>query len=82
MDQMKKPNRTDEKSPRNKSTLSRVIALVVLLLVALVSATELHGWHMYVGFAFVAAGMCIALLSFKRKHAGAEMPPNNRTTSF
>ena len=67
-------NAYGDKRPRHKSTRGRIVTLIASLLIAVVSAMELHGWHMYVGFALVAIGMCFALLSFKRKYGSARMP--------
>jgi len=34
---------------------------------AIVSATQLHGWHMYVGFAIVGIGLFIGFILWNRK---------------
>jgi hypothetical protein len=35
---------------------------------AVVSATQLHGWHVYVGFAIVATGLFIGFIRWNRKY--------------
>jgi len=34
---------------------------------AIVSATKLHGWHVYVGFAMVGVGLLVGFLILNRK---------------
>jgi hypothetical protein len=35
---------------------------------AIVSATELHGWYVYAGFAIVAIGLFIGFIRWNRKY--------------
>jgi hypothetical protein len=35
---------------------------------AVVSARQLHGWHVYVGFAIVATGLFIGFIRWNRKY--------------
>jgi hypothetical protein len=73
MDEMEKQNHGNDKRSGDKYTWGRTATVVVSLLAAVVSATELHGWHVYVGLAIVAVGLCIALLASKHKHASADL---------
>jgi hypothetical protein len=41
--------------------------LVLSALGAIASATLLHGWYVYVGFAIVGVGILIGFLSWNRK---------------
>jgi hypothetical protein len=50
-----------------KAGIRSAVAFIVAFAIAVVSAMELHGWHKYAGFALVAAGLCIGLLSWRRK---------------
>ena len=54
--------------------LEKLLVMVVSFVIAIVSANQLHGWHVYVGFAIAVTGLCIALLTFKRKYASAGSP--------
>lgn len=42
--------------------------LVLSALGAIVSATLLHGWHVYVGFAIVAIGLFAGFILWNRKY--------------
>jgi hypothetical protein len=44
-----------------------VLLLVLSALGAVMSATELHGWHVYLGFAIVGVGLLVAFLIWNRK---------------
>ncbi len=58
--------------------LKKLLLMIVSFVIAMVSANELHGWHVYVGFAIAVTGLCIALLTFKRKYGSAGIPSNSR----
>jgi len=49
---------------RGKSAL----LLVLSALGAIVSATLLHGWHVYLGFAIVGVGLFIGFTRWNRKY--------------
>ncbi len=54
---------------QKKITKGKAALLLVLsALGAIVSATELHGWHVYVGFAIVGVGILIGFLRWNRKY--------------
>ena len=42
--------------------------LVLSALTAVVSATELHGWHMYAGLAIAGAVIFLAFIRWNRKN--------------
>jgi len=44
------------------------LLLVLSALGAIASATLLHGWHVYVGFAIVAIGLFIGFTRWNRKY--------------
>jgi len=44
------------------------LLLVLSALGAIVSATLLHGWHVYVGFAIVAIGLFVGFILWNRKY--------------
>ncbi len=53
---------------QKKLTKGKAALLLVLsALGAIVSATELHGWHVYLGFAIVGAGLLIGFLIWNRE---------------
>jgi len=53
---------------QKKLTKGKGALLLVLSAVgAIVSATELHGWHVYLGFAIVGAGLLIGFLIWNRE---------------
>jgi hypothetical protein len=49
-------------------TKGKAALLLILSAVgAIVSATQLHGWHVYVGFAIVGIGLFIGFILWNRK---------------
>ena len=53
---------------QKKLTKGKAALLLALsALGAIVSATELHGWHVYLGFAIVGVGLLVAFLVWNRK---------------
>jgi protein-S-isoprenylcysteine O-methyltransferase Ste14 len=53
---------------QKKLTTGKAALLLVLsALGAIASATLLHGWYVYVGFAIVGVGILIGFLSWNRK---------------
>jgi hypothetical protein len=51
-----------------KLTKGKAALLLVLSAAgAIVSAAELHGWHVYLGFAIVAIGLFIGFLLWNRE---------------
>jgi len=54
---------------QKRLTKGRAALLLVLsALGAVVSATVLHGWHVYLGFAIVAIGLFIGFTHWNRKY--------------
>jgi hypothetical protein len=54
---------------QKKLTKGRAALLLILSAVgAIVSARELHGWHVYLGFAIVGIGLLIGFLIWNRKN--------------
>ena len=52
---------------QKKITKGKAALLLALsALGAVVSATELHGWHVYLGFAIVGTGLLIGFLLWNR----------------
>ena len=50
-------------------TKGRAALLLILSAAgAVVSATALHGWHVYLGFAIVAVGLFIGFIRWNRKY--------------
>jgi hypothetical protein len=50
-------------------TKGRAALLLILSAAgAVVSATALHGWHVYLGFAIVAVGIFIGFIRWNRKY--------------
>ena len=43
------------------------LLLILSALGAIVSATVLHGWHVYLGFSVVAIGLFIGFIRWNRK---------------
>jgi len=53
---------------QKKLTKGKAALLLILSAVgAVVSATELHGWHVYAGFAIVGVGLLVAFLFWNSK---------------
>jgi hypothetical protein len=44
------------------------LLLILSALGAVVSATMLHGWHVYVGFALVAISLFVGFVRWNRKY--------------
>ena len=44
------------------------LLLILSALGAIVSATLLHGWHVYLGFAIVGIGLFIEFIRWNRKY--------------
>jgi len=44
------------------------LLLILSALGAIVSATLLHGWHVYLGFAIVGIGLFIGFIRWNRKY--------------
>ena len=44
------------------------LLLVLSAAAAIVSATLLHGWHVYLGLTIVGAGLFIGFIRWNRKH--------------
>jgi hypothetical protein len=54
---------------QKKLTKGKAALLLILSAVgAMVSATELHGWHVYLGFAIVGIALLIGFLIWNRKN--------------
>ncbi len=54
---------------QKKLTKGKAALLLILSAVgAMVSARELHGWHVYLGFAIVGVGLLIGFLIWNRKN--------------
>jgi len=54
---------------QKKLTKGRAALLLILSAVgAVVSARELHGWYVYLGFAIVGMGLLIGFLLWNRNH--------------
>jgi hypothetical protein len=50
-------------------TLGKAALLLILsALGAIVSATQLRGWHIYLGLAIVGVGLFISFIRWNRKH--------------
>jgi len=53
---------------QKKLTKGKAVLLLALsALGAIVSATELHGWHVYLGFAITGVVLLVAFLIWNRK---------------
>jgi hypothetical protein len=53
---------------QKKLTKGKAALLLVLSAIgAVVSATELHGWHVYLGFAIVGIGLLVGFLIWNRE---------------
>jgi 4-hydroxybenzoate polyprenyltransferase len=54
---------------QKKLTKGRAALLLILsALGAVVSATQLHGWHIYLGFAIVGIGLFFGFILWNRKY--------------
>ena len=54
---------------QKKLTTGKAALLLALSAVgAIVSATRLHGWHVYLGFAIVGIGVFIGFIRWNRKY--------------
>jgi len=54
---------------QKKLTKGRAALLLILsALGAIVSATLLHGWHVYLGFAIVGIGLFIGFIRWNREY--------------
>ncbi len=62
--------RTEARVVEQKQLTKGRSALLLILsaLGAIVSATMLHGWHVYVGFAIVGVGLFIVFIRWNRKY--------------
>ncbi|PYT59499.1 MAG: hypothetical protein DMG46_09355 [Acidobacteria bacterium] len=62
--------RTEARVVEQKKLTKGRAALLLMLsaLGAIVSATMLHGWHVYVGFAIVGIGIFIGFFLWNRKY--------------
>jgi hypothetical protein len=48
---------------------SKAVLLVSLSgLAAIISALELHGWHIYLALALIGAGLTVGFVRWSRKH--------------
>lgn len=54
---------------QRRLTKGRAALLLILsALGAIVSATQLHGWHVYLGFAIVGVGLFAGFILWNRKY--------------
>jgi hypothetical protein len=54
---------------QKRLTKGKAALLLMLSAVgAIVSATQLHGWHIYLGFAIVGIGVFIGFIHWNRKY--------------
>jgi membrane protein YdbS with pleckstrin-like domain len=54
---------------QKRLTKGKAVLLLILSAVgAVVSATRLHGWHVYAGFAIVAIALFIGFIRWNRKY--------------
>jgi hypothetical protein len=54
---------------QRRLTKGKAALLLMLSAVgAIVSATQLHGWHIYLGFAIVGIGVFIGFIHWNRKY--------------
>lgn len=63
------PGRSETRVVEQKKLTKGKSALLLVLsaIGAIASATLLHGWHVYLGFAIVGAGILIGFLIWNRK---------------
>jgi hypothetical protein len=61
--------RSEERVVEQKRLTKGKAALLLILsaIGAIVSATKLHGWHIYVGFAIVGIGLFIGFIRWNRR---------------
>ena len=50
------------------TTGKAALLLILSAIGAIVSATELHGWHVYLGFALVGIALFIGFIGWNRKY--------------
>jgi len=64
------PARSEKRVVEQKRLTKGTSALLLTLsaLGAIVSATLLHGWHVYLGFAVVGIGLFIGFIRWNRKY--------------
>jgi UDP-N-acetylmuramyl pentapeptide phosphotransferase/UDP-N-acetylglucosamine-1-phosphate transferase len=60
-------NETRVAEQKKLTTGKAALLLVLSALGAIASATLLHGWYVYVGFAIVGVGILIGFLRWNRK---------------
>jgi len=62
--------RTEARVVEQKQLTKGRSALLLILsaLGAIVSATMLHAWHVYLGFAIVGVGLFVAFIRWNRKY--------------
>jgi hypothetical protein len=53
---------------KRRSRGAAAIYLATSALVAIASALELHGWHVYLGLALAGAGILIGVLRWRKKY--------------
>jgi hypothetical protein len=61
-------NETRVAEQKKLTTGKAALLLVLSALGAIASATLLHGWYVYVGFAIVGIGIFIGFLRWNRKY--------------
>jgi len=64
------PARIETRVVEQKQLTKGNAALLLMLSAAgaIVSATQLHGWHIYLGFAVVGIGLFIAFMRWNHKN--------------
>jgi hypothetical protein len=62
--------RSEARVVEQKQLTKGKAALLLILSAAgaVVSATQLHGWHVYLGFAIVGVGLFIGFIRWNRKY--------------
>jgi hypothetical protein len=62
--------RSEKRVVEQKQLTKGKAALLLMLsaLGAIVSATMLHGWHIYLGFAIVGVGVFVGFIRWNRKY--------------
>jgi 4-hydroxybenzoate polyprenyltransferase len=62
--------RSEKRVVEQKQLTKGKAALLLILsaLGAIVSATMLHGWHIYLGFAIVGVGVFVGFIRWNRKY--------------